>query len=136
MEWGIEEAENVLVIEDNPGDIRLIEEAFKASPLDPTIHTARTGDEALEILSHRREFEEVPRPDLVLVDWNLSQNSGEDVIQAVKAADSAIPVVVMTGSKSGLQWLESAIPTADEYIEKQTDLQAYIDILRSCGADQ
>ena len=136
MEVRIEEWEDILIVEDNPGDIRLIEEAFKASPLDPTLHTAKTCEEALEILFQRGEYDGVPRPDLVLVDWNLSKQTGDEVIGTVNSVDSAIPVVVMTGSKQELQRVESAAPPADDYIEKQTDIQAYIDILRSCGAQQ
>ena len=136
MEVGIEEWEDILIVEDNPGDIRLIEEAFKSSSLDPTLHTARTCEEALDILFQRGEYAGVPSPDLVLVDWNLSHQTGDEMVQAVNSVDSAIPVVVMTGSKQELQRVESSAPAADEYIEKQTDIQAYIDILRSCGAEQ
>lgn len=136
MDVGIEGVEDILLVEDNPGDIRLIEEAFEASPLNPTIHTARTREETLEILFQCGDFEEVPRPDLVLLDWHLSQHTGEDVIQAVKSVDSAIPVVVMTGSEPELERVESSSPAADEYIKKQVDPQKYIELLRSCGAEQ
>lgn len=136
MDVGIEDVEDILIVDDNPGDIRLIEEAFKASPLDPTIHSVKTRDEALDLLCQRGDFEGVPRPDLVLLDWNLSQHTGKEVIEAAKSGDPAIPIVVMTGAKSGLPRMESSVPAADEYIEKQTDLQGYIDILRSCGAEQ
>lgn len=136
MDVGIEDVEDILVVEDNPGDIRLIEEAFSASPLDPTIHSTKTRDEALDLIFQCGEYEAVSRPDLVLLDWNLSQHTGNEVIEAAKSADPPIPVVVMTGVKSGLQRMESSAPAADEYIEKQTDPQAYIDILRSCGTEQ
>lgn len=136
MEVGIDDVENILLVEDNPGDIRLIEEAFKASPLDPTIYTAKTREEALDLLLQRGEYEDVSRLDLVLLDWKLSQHTGEEVIRAAKSRDSSIPVVVMSGSKSGLESVEASAPTADEYIEKQTDLEAYIEILRSCGIEQ
>lgn len=136
MDVGIEDAEDILVVDDNSGDVRLIEEAFRASPLDPTIHSTKTRDEALDLLCQRGDYAEVPRPDLVLLDWRLSQHTGKEVIKAAKPDDPAIPVVVMTGAKSNLQRIESSAPAADEYIEKQTDLQSYIDILRSCGAEQ
>lgn len=136
MDVGMKEVESILLVEDNPGDIRLIEEAFEASPLDPTIHPTKTGDEALDLLLQRGEYEDVPRPDLVLLDWKLSQYTGEEVIEAAKSGNSSIPVVVMLGSQSGLERVESSAPEADEYIEKQTDLQAYIEILRSCGIEQ
>lgn len=132
---GIEGMEDILLVEDNPGDIRLIEEVFAASPLDPTVHTAKTRDAALDFLKQRGEYDEAPRPDLILLDWNLSQHTGQEVIQTAKSKEIAIPVVVMSESKQGLQRVESSTPAADEYIEKQTDLQKYIDLLRSCGAE-
>lgn len=136
MELGIEGVEDILLVDDNSGDIRLIEEAFEASPIDPTIHTARTREEALEILFQRGNYQAVPRPDLVLLDWNLANHTGEEVLQAVKSVDSDIPVVVMSGSKHGLERIESSTPAADEYIEKQVDPHQYIELLRSCCAEQ
>lgn len=135
MDVGIEGVEDVLIVEDNPGDIRLIEEAFAASSLDSTIHTAKTREGALDFLNQRGEYDEAPRPDLILLDWNLSQHTGQEVIQTAKAGNHAIPVVVMTESKQGLERVESSTAAADEYIEKQTDLQQYIDLLRSCGVE-
>lgn len=136
MDVGIEGVKDILLIEDNPGDIRLIEEAFSDPPLDPAIHMAKTCEEALDLLHQRGDYEESPRPDLVLLDWNLSRHTGEEVIQVAKSCDPAIPVVVMTGWKSALHRLESSTPAADEYIEKQIDPQGYVAILRSCGVEQ
>lgn len=129
----LEDVEDVLLVEDNPGDIRLIREAFRESPLDPTIHATKTGDEAIDMLFRRGGHEDAPRPDLVLLDWRLSEQTGEPVVEAVKSGELSVPVVVMTGSKSGLGRVESSAPAADEYIEKPTDPQAFIDVLRSFG---
>lgn len=136
MEVGFEDVEDILLVEDNPGDVRLIKEAFSASPFEPTIHSTKTREEALDFLYQRGDYESVPRPDLVLLDWNLARHTGEEVIEAAKSGNPAIPVVVMSGSKQGLQQIESSTPAADEYIEKQTDPQKYIEILRSCESDQ
>lgn len=136
MDVGIEDVEEILLVDDNPGDIRLIEEAFRESPLDPSIHATRTRDEALDVLFRRGDHEETPRPDLVLLDWRLSQETGEEVVEAAKTGELEIPVVVMTGSKAGLGRIESAAQAADEYIEKKTDPEAYIDVLRSVGPDR
>lgn len=135
MDVGIEDVEDILLVDDNPGDIRLIEEAFRESRLDPTIHATKRRDEAIDVLFRRNGHEEAPRPDLVLLDWRLSQETGEAVVEAAKSGELSVPVVVMTGSSSGLGRIESAAPAADGYIEKQTDPQAYIDVLRSCGND-
>lgn len=99
MDVAVEGVEVILIVEDNPGDIRLIEEAFRGSPLDSTIHTTKTRDAALDFLYQRGEYEDVRRPDLILLDWNLSQNTGEEVIREAKSVEPAVPVVVMTGSK-------------------------------------
>lgn len=135
MDICIEGAEIILLVEDNPGDIRLIEEAFKASPLDPTIHTTKTREDALNYLSQRDESEDVPNPDLVLLDWKLSQHTGEEIVQTAKSVEPAIPVVVLTSSKAAPQTRESSDPRADKYIEKQTEPGGYIEILRSCGTE-
>lgn len=136
MEAGVEDVEHILLVEDNPGDIRLIEEAFEASSLEPTIHATKTRDEALDLLCQRGEYEEVSRPDLVLLDWNLSRHTGRKVVEVAKSGDPPVPVVVMTGAKSGLHCVESSEPAADDYIEKQTDPQRYIDLLRTGVAEQ
>lgn len=136
MDVDVEGVEVILVVEDNPGDIRLIEEAFRGSPLDPTIYTTKTRDTALDFLYQRGEYEDVRRPDLILLDWNLSQNTGKEVIREAKSVEPAVPVVVMTGSKTAPPSIKSSAPQVDEYIEKQTDPGAYIEILRSCLAER
>lgn len=135
MDVGLEDVEDILLVEDNPADVRLVEEAFHASSFDPTIRTSRTRDEALDQLSRRGEHEGESAPDLVLLDWNLSQHTGEAVIEAAKSCDPPIPVVVMTGSKSELVRVESSVSAADGYIEKPADPHGYIDVLRSCRAE-
>lgn len=135
MGAGIEDVEDILLVDDNPGDIRLVREAFRGSTLDPTIHATKRRDEAIDMLFRRGDHEGAPRPDLVLLDWRLSEQTGEAVVEAAKSGEFSVPVVVMTGSKSGLDRLESSAPAADEYIEKQTDPGAYIDALRSCWTD-
>lgn len=135
MDESLEDVEDVLLVEDNPGDIRLIKEAFRESDLDPTIHATRTRDEALDVLFRRDEHEEAPRPDLVLLDWRLSEQTGEAVVEAAKSGELSIPVVVMTGSRTGLGRVESSAPAADAYVEKQTDPETYIDVLRSSWSD-
>lgn len=135
MDVGLEDIEVILVVDDNPGDVRLIEEAFRASPHDPTIHASKTRDEALTLLNECGESEEVPRPELVFLDWNLSQCTGQEVLQAAEAMEPEIPVIVMTGSKQGLERIKSSAPAADAYIVKQTNPQKYLDVLPLCGSE-
>lgn len=136
MEDGIEGVEDILIVEDNPAEIRFIEEAFSSSQFDVTIHSATTSDEALDYVQQQGEHVKAPTPDVILLDWHLTQTTGEEVLQAAKSVDPAISVVVMTGSTPEASSVKSAFPQANRYIEKQTDPEAYIEILRSSVTDQ
>lgn len=122
--------EDVLIVEDNPADVRFIEEAFEASELDPTVHSATASGEALDFVRRRGAYADAPSPDAILLDWHLSKTTGREVLEAAKAVDPPVPVVVMTGSKPELESLESSISEADRCIEKQTDPDAYVEIVR------
>lgn len=131
MEGGLEGVDYLLVVEDNPGDVRFIEVAFEDSELGPTIHIASTVAEALDYLHQREDYATAPRPDVVLLDWHLTQNTSKDVLEAAKSIDSSMPVVVMTGSTAEVEKLAGSIPHADVCIEKQTDPEGYLEVLRS-----
>lgn len=135
MVSGIKSMEDILIVEDNPAEIRFLEEAFKDSELDPTIHSATTKREALDFVKQRGEYANASRFDVILLDWHLSKTTGQEVLEAAKAVDPQIPVVVLTGSKHELDALKS-LSEADECIEKQTDPEAYIKIIRSLLAAQ
>lgn len=130
MVGGLDGIEDVLIFEDNPAEIRFIEEAFGISELDPTIHSATTRGEALDFVRRRGEYADAPEVDVILLDWHFSKTTGREVLEAAKAVDPPITVVVMTGSKPELDTLESSLPEADRCIEKQTEPEAYIEILR------
>lgn len=104
--------DDLLVIEDNPGDVRFIEVAVQEPELGSTIHTASTVAEALDYLHQREAYATAPRPDVVLLDWHLTQNTSKDVLEAAKSIDSSVPVV-MTGSTAEVEKLAGSIPHAD-----------------------
>lgn len=131
MDGDVVEVGDVLVVDDNPGDLRLIEEAFQASALEPTIHTTNTREEALEFLSRCREDRGTPNPVLVLLDWNLSQTTGEEVLEAAKSGERCLPVIVMTGSLVETSALGSTVEKADLITEKPTDPSEYVERIRS-----
>lgn len=135
MEGSLEGIDDLLVVEDNPEDVRFIELAFQESELGPTIHVARTVEEALDYLHQREDYATAPRPNTVLLDWHLIQNTSKDVLEAAKSIDSSIPVVVMTGSTAKAETLARSIPHADVCIEKLTDPDAYTEVLRSLLTD-
>jgi CheY-like chemotaxis protein len=93
---------DVLLVEDDPGDVVLIREAFELNKVHNALHVASDGVEALDFLYRRNGHEEAPRPDLVLLDLNLPRKDGREVLEEVKADPSlrTIPVVVLTTSEA------------------------------------
>lgn len=120
----------LFVVDDNPRDIRFIEEAFISSELTPTIHTVNTRDEALDLIHQRNEYEDTPRPDVVLLDWRLSQTTGKEVLDAAKSVSPPIPVVIMTSSKPQIESEKALVSRADQIIEKPTEPEKYVELLR------
>ncbi|WP_436344476.1 response regulator [Natronorubrum sp. FCH18a] len=120
----------LFVVDDNPGNIRFIEEAFTVLELTPTIHTANTRDEALDFIHRRNEYEDTPRLDVVLLDWRLSQTTGKEVLDAAKSVTPPIPVVIMTSSKTQMESENASVSRADKIIEKPTEPEKYVELLR------
>ncbi|MFA5506119.1 MAG: response regulator, partial [Vulcanimicrobiota bacterium] len=90
----------ILLVEDNPGDVRLTQEAMKDAKVTNTLHVVGDGIEALEFLRKEGRFQDSPVPDLVLLDLNLPRKSGREVLQEMKESEEfkVIPVVVLTTS--------------------------------------
>ena len=126
--------DNILVVDEHPGDIRFIEEAFRASALDPTIHTSTSSDEALQFLSDHGGDDGAVNLDVILLDWNLARTTGKEVLEAAKSVEEDIPVIVMTGSEAETSILESTIEKADLIIERPTKPDEYIDSVCSIRA--
>lgn len=133
---GQEGAEDVLLVDDNPGDRRFIEEALRNSPLDLAIHTAETRDEALDVVNRGGASEDGPEPAVVLLDWNLSRETGRKVVEAVKSGDSSVPVLVMTGSNPEMTNVDSLLSAEDMLIEKPTEPEGYVEPVRSLLTSQ
>ncbi|MDY7023223.1 MAG: response regulator, partial [Cyanobacteriota bacterium] len=92
----------IFLVEDNRGDIRLIQEALKRSTVAHEIVTVRNGMDAMSFLHREGEYNNAPRPDLILLDLNLPRKDGREVLAEIKADPSLkrIPVVVLTTSKN------------------------------------
>jgi CheY-like chemotaxis protein len=105
---------DILLVEDNPTDVRLLETYFADSDAKYKLQVVETGEAALSFLYHGVEFTDAPRPDVVLLDLNLPKMTGFEVLAAVKQHDHLkdIPVIVLTGS------------TDDDDIKKAYSLQA------------
>lgn len=93
---------DILLVEDNPGDVALIERAFDNRELPGTVHAVQTGDEALDWLYQLDEFAGAPRPDIVLLDLNLPATSGHAVLEEAQSDPhlKRLPVIVLTSSQS------------------------------------
>jgi CheY-like chemotaxis protein len=93
---------NVLLVEDNPGDVRLTIEALRESKVLVSLSFAEDGEKALAFLRREGDFRQAPRPDLILLDLNLPRKDGREVLAEIKADTSLrrIPVVVLTTSRA------------------------------------
>ncbi len=123
----------VLLVEDNPGDVRLTREALKEGSIRSHLHVARDGVEALAFLRRQGEHAGAPRPDLVLLDLNLPRKDGREVLTEIKedAALRQIPVVVLTSSQADEDIRRAYDLHANCYIAKPVDLDRFIHVVRS-----
>jgi CheY-like chemotaxis protein len=123
---------DVLLVEDDPGDVLLIREAFEDNKVHNRLHVASDGVEALAFLRQEGEHADAPRPDLVLLDLNLPRKDGREVLAEVKADESLqhIPVVVLTTSKAEQDVLRSYKLHANAYVTKPVDFDRFIDVVR------
>lgn len=123
---------NLLLVEDNPGDVRLIKEAFADANLANTLHTVSDGEAALDFVYQRGEYTDAPQPDLVLLDWNLPRVEGEEVLTEIKNDSDLthIPVVVLSGSEAQEDVIKSYSSQASAYITKPVEPDAFLDTVR------
>ncbi len=124
---------DILLVEDNPGDVRLTKEALRDAKVLNQIHVAKDGVEAMEFLNREGSFKEAPAPDLILLDLNLPRKDGREVLADIKKDPrlKRIPVVVLTTSKSDEDIVKSYNLHANCYITKPVDLNRFIEIIHS-----
>lgn len=123
----------ILLVEDNPGDVRLTREALKESKMHNTLHVASDGVEALRFLRGEGEYKGSPRPDIILLDLNLPRKDGREVLAEIKADESLrrIPVVILTTSDDEHDILRSYDLHANCYITKPLDLRQFATIVKT-----
>jgi len=121
----------ILLVEDNPGDIRLTREIFNECKIHNELHVATDGEEATAFLRHEGTFAGVPRPDLILLDLNLPRKSGREVLMDIKKDPDLqrIPVVVLTTSEAEEDILETYNLHANCYILKPVDLHQFLNVV-------
>jgi CheY-like chemotaxis protein len=122
----------ILLVEDNPGDVRLMREVLKGGMAPHHVRAVGDGEEALAFLRRRGAYAEAPRPDLILLDLNLPKKDGRELLAEIKADPSLrrIPVVILTTSEAEEDILTSYDLHANCYITKPVDLDQFITITK------
>ncbi|NLT06708.1 MAG: response regulator [Solirubrobacterales bacterium] len=123
---------DVLLVEDDPGDRLMIEEAFTHNKVRNRLTCVTDGVEAIEFLRRASDYADAPRPDLILLDLNLPRKDGREVLAEIKADDDlqAIPVVVLTTSQAEEDVLRSYKLHANAYVTKPVDFERFIEVVR------
>ncbi|MCL4500683.1 MAG: response regulator [Deltaproteobacteria bacterium] len=123
----------ILMVEDNPGDVRLTVEALKEGKVRNILHTVEDGEEALKFLRRNESYAKAPRPDLILLDLNLPKMNGREVLAEIKTDPDLrrIPVVILTVSKAEQDILKTYDLHANCYINKPVDLEQFLTVVQS-----
>lgn len=123
----------ILMVEDNPSDVRLTVEAFKDAKVFNNMSVAKDGEEAMAFLRKEGKFSDAPRPDLILLDLNLPKKNGREVLEEIKNDSSLkrIPVVILTTSEDEKDILRAYDLHVNAYIKKPVDLDQFIKIVEA-----
>ncbi|MEA1895589.1 MAG: response regulator [Euryarchaeota archaeon] len=127
------EAVEILLVEDNPGDVRLTQEVLLDGKVRNNMYVTKDGVDAISFLRQTGEYADVPRPDIILLDLNLPRKDGREVLADIKADPDLknIPVVVLTTSSAEQDIFRSYDLHANCYITKPVDLDQFIRVIRS-----
>jgi CheY-like chemotaxis protein len=122
----------ILLVEDNPADIRLAQEAFKDAKVRNILHTVGDGVEAMAFLRRQGKYADVARPDLILLDLNLPKKDGREVLAEIKTDEhlKLIPVVILTVSKDEEDILKTYNLHANCYITKPIDFEQFMKVVK------
>lgn len=123
----------ILLVEDNPGDIRLTKEALKDSKVNNRLNVVQDGVEAMTFLRRQGQYTNAPRPDIILLDLNLPRKDGRAVLEEIKEDTELrrIPVVILTTSDDDHDILRSYDLHANCYITKPLDLKQFVTIVKT-----
>jgi CheY-like chemotaxis protein len=123
----------ILLVEDNPGDVRLTREALADNKIRNTLHVVADGVQALAFLRRQGKHATVPRPDLILLDLNLPKKDGREVLAEIKGNGNLrrIPVVVLTTSGAEEDILKAYDLNANCYVTKPVNLDSFIKVVKS-----
>ena len=124
---------DILLVEDNPGDVRLTQEAFREGRIANTLHVVGDGVEALDFLFKRNGYEDAPTPDLVLLDLNLPRKNGHEVLKELHETREhrRIPIIALTGSAAERDIIEAYDLCVNGYLTKPVDADEFVDMIRA-----
>ena len=122
----------VLLVEDDPGDVLMTREAFESNKVHNNLHVVTDGEQALAFLRREGDYRDAPVPDLILLDLNLPRRDGREVLAEVKTDERLrrIPVVVLTTSEAEEDVLSSYNLHANAYITKPVDFERFVAVVR------
>jgi len=122
-----------LLVEDNPGDVRLTQEALKNHKVKNNLHVVTDGEEAIAFLRKQGKYKDAPRPDIILLDLNLPKKDGREVLAEIKSDPllKAIPVVVITSSEAEQDIIKSYNLNANCYVTKPVNFDQFIKVVQS-----
>lgn len=132
MGFSVEPVE-VLLVEDNPGDIRLTKEAFREGKVINSLHVVMDGVEAMEFVRREGKYADAPRPDLILLDLNLPKKDGREVLEEIKSDDQlkSIPIVILTTSRADEDINLTYNHHCNCFITKPVDLEQFMLVVQS-----
>ena len=130
---GSGEPADILLVEDNPGDVRLTEEALREGQIANELHVTTDGIEALDFLHQRGEYADAPSPDIVLLDLNLPRKDGDEVLEEIRSEDDidCLPVIILTSSEAEEDVVKSYELRANAFLTKPVDPSEFIDLVQS-----
>jgi CheY-like chemotaxis protein len=122
----------ILLAEDNPGDVKLTQKALAKGKIQNTLHVVNDGVEAMAFLREEGEYADAPRPDLILLDLNMPRMGGREVLEALDEEPSLgrIPVVILTSSEAEQDIIDSYDRHANAYLTKPVNFEGFVDIVR------
>ncbi len=122
-----------LLVEDNPGDVRLTQEALKSHKVQNNLHVVTDGEEAMLFLRRQGKYKDAPRPDVILLDLNLPKKDGREVLAEIKSDPllKTIPVVVITSSEAEQDVIRSYDLNANCYVTKPVNFDQFVKVVQS-----
>ena len=124
---------DILLVEDNPGDIRLVREAMRDSRLLNRLHSVRDGESAMDFLLRQGAYADAVRPDLILLDLNLPRKDGREILAHIKSDENLrrIPVIIFSSSQADEDILKSYDGYANCYVTKPVDFEKFMTVVQS-----